>query len=592
MPVPGTTAERGAVTTDANTATVTSQQPTFRQSEQDRNLADKIVKRQAKMEDDRQLVDSVWDLIDNIGSTRRSVWDLGQTRGRLVGEKLGEKIYDGTMSSSGQDLADGLQGQTAIKGLIWWAAHLRDKTAQKDFIARKWIDEVQDCSLTELSQSDFYDQDNEAIQDAVFMGTATMDKPIWLPEQKRLHFQTRHPRENFIARDDNGIVNLRQRKFPMTMRNIADKFGTERFDIKLMQEVENNPFRRKMVIHSMYLNTERDTTKWTSENKRIASVYVLESEKLVLRKSGFDDWPQVTWCWRLNGQEVMGRGPAMDTIFESATLNSAMHYLLDAAQLSVQRPMVADESLKTKIKIGPWGVTWTTGNEGASIRELFKENPNYPIAIDQVMKMRDDLRDKFKAKTFQLLSYLTEMTQRMNMMQIAEIKGEKASLLGPIVGRREFELLVPMINSTVALLIRQGRAPAPPLTMMRYANTPMDYEFLGPIAVALKRYVQTQGLSPFMSRLIGEQPLLAVWPEMKDRMDPDALFDVFFEADGAPTKTERDPALVQQMRQMKMKEAEQQKKLAAAKEAAGAYKQTTEAPQQGSPAEQAMGGGQ
>ena len=140
MPVSGTTAERGAVTTDANTALETSQQPYNQQSERHRNLADWIVKRQSKMEDDRALVDSCWDLIDDIGTPRRAVWDLGQMRGALVGQKIGEKIYDGTMGSAGQDLADGLQGQTAIKGLVWWAAHLRDKTAQKDFIARQWID--------------------------------------------------------------------------------------------------------------------------------------------------------------------------------------------------------------------------------------------------------------------------------------------------------------------------------------------------------------------------------------------------------------------------------------------------------------------
>jgi hypothetical protein len=595
MPVPGTTVDRGAISTDADIGISASQQPFVGQSEADQKLAEKIVKRQVRLEDERALVDSTWDLIDNIGTSRRAVYDLGQTRGRLVGEKIGEKIYDGTMSAAGQDLADGLQGQTAIKGLTWWAAHLRDKTAQKDYMMRQWIDDIQDCALTEMGQSDLYDQDNEATQDAVFMGTATMDKPIWLPELGRLHYQTRHPREMFIARDDNGIINLRHRKFPMTLRNIADKFGEDKLDLKLRQAVINNPFSRRMVIHAMYLNTERDTRKWTAENKRIASVYVLESEKLILRKSGFDEWPQMTWCWRLNSQETYGRGPAMDTIFESATLNSAMHYLLDAAQLAVQRPMVADESLKSKIKIGPYGITWVTGNEGASIRELFKQNPDYPIAMDSLMKMRDELRDKFKAKTFMLLSHLTEMTQRMNMMQIAEIKGEKASQLGPIIGRREFELLGPIINSTVAVLIKNGRAPRPPITAMQYANSPMDLEFLGPIATALKRFVQTQGLNPFISRLIGDGiPLLQVWPEMKDKIKPDELFDMYFEADGAPMKVGQDPAALAQIRAAKLKQQEAMRKMAMAKEAADGYSKATKAPEPGSPGEQLMnqGGGQ
>ena len=214
--------------------------------------------------------------------------------------------------------------------------------------------------------------------------------------------------------------------------------------------------------------------------------------------------------------------------------------------------------------------------------------------MDSLMKMRDELRDKFKAKTFMLLSHLTEMTQRMNMMQIAEIKGEKASQLGPIIGRREFELLGPIINSTVAVLIKNGRAPRPPITAMQYANSPVDLEFLGPISTALKRFVQTQGLNPFIQRLIGEVPLLQVWPEMKDKIKPDELFDMYFEADGAPTKIEQDPAVLAQMRAAKIKQQEQMKKLAMAKEMAAGYKDVTQAPQPGSPGEQIMnqGGGQ
>ena len=595
MPVPGTTAERGALTSDFGNSTSYLQQPAYQQSEDDRRLAEKICKRQSMLEDQRALTDSVWDLIDEIGTARRAVWDLGEMRGALVGQKLGEKVYDGTMAQAGQDLADGLQGQTAIKGLVWWAAHLRNKTAQKDYIAKTWIDDVQDCTQTEMLQSDFYAQDNEACQDAVFMGTATMDKPIWLFESGRMHYQTRHPREIFIWRDDNGIICGRHRKFPMTLRNIADKFGTDRLDLKMRQQVETNPFSTRMVLHAMYLNTERDTSKWTAQNKRIASVYLIESEKLILRKSGFDDWPQVSWCWRLNSQETYGRGPAMDTVFESATLNAAAHYLLDALQMGVQKPLVADEALKGKIKIGPNAVTWVTGNEGASIRELYRQSSEYAMGYEEIAKMRDELRDKFKAKTFQLLTYLTQQTERMNMMQIAEIKGEKASLLGPIVGNRESDLLCPMISSTVALLIKRGKAPAPPLSMMRYMNTPMDYEFLGPIAVALKRYVQTQGLAPFMSRLMGEKSLLDVWPEMRDRLDPDALYDTYFEADGAPTKVDRDPDTLMKIRKQIAQKKAEAEKMAKAKEMAGAYKQTTDAPQEGSPAQAAMdqqGGGQ
>ena len=89
--------------------------------------------------------------------------------------------------------------------------------------------------------------------------------------------------------------------------------------------------------------------------------------------------------------------------------------------------------------------------------------------------------------------------------------------------------------------------------------------------------------------------MLDVWPEMRDRLDPDALYDTYFEADGAPTKVDRDPDTLMKIRKQIAQKKAEAEKMAKEKEMAGAYKQTTEAPQEGSPAQAAMdqqGGGQ
>jgi hypothetical protein len=80
---------------------------------------------------------------------------------------------------------------------------------------------------------------------------------------------------------------------------------------------------------------------------------------------------------------------------------------------------------------------------------------------------------------------------------------------------------------------------------------------------------------------------------MKDRIDPDALYDIYFEADGAPTKADRDPQTLQALRAKALAEKEQMKKMAMAQEAAKSYKDVTKAPEKGSPGDQAtqQGGG-
>src|SRR5208337_4071510 len=99
--------------------------------------------------------------------------------------------------------------------------------------ARQWIDEVQEVVSTEMAQSNFYSQYNEACQDGVFFGIATMAKPLWLPQSNKLTYQAHHNREIFIARDYNGEINLWHRKFPVQNRQIAEEFGIDRLDYKL-----------------------------------------------------------------------------------------------------------------------------------------------------------------------------------------------------------------------------------------------------------------------------------------------------------------------------------------------------------------------
>jgi hypothetical protein len=553
------------------------------QPEKDNKLAELVVKRQGRLEEDRGTTDILWDDVDTIISPRRAVYDLGYRKGKRPGDRLGEEIFDGTPSSSGQDLGDGFQSQSADSKLDWWRASQRNPQAKKDFRAKQWFDIVHEIVTLEMAQSDFYKQYNEACHDGVFNGIAHMSRPIWLPSRGRLSYRTFSPREIFIARDYNDDIDLWHHKFPITNRQLAREFGVEKLDLKMRKSVETNPYETHMIIHAIQPNDERDTSKYTSENKKVLSLYILEDKKLILRKGGFDDWPMYTWCWRRDSNGAYGRGPAIDTIWDALTTNKAYKNILHSAQLWAMQPLIANEELKGKIKITPHGITWRE-NDSQKVEPLLQSQGNYPIAMDAIMKLREELRDKFKARTFQLLSYLTAETSRMNMMQISEIQGEKAALLIPLTTRNESELLAPMLNATFQVLAENERIPRPPDSVMQYMSSPVDIEFIGPIAVAAKRYLQNRGINLAMSRMIGDAPLLQVWPEMKDKIKPEDLFDYLWDADGAPTKLVQDPKVYLQIRTAAIKAQQQMQKAAMAEKIAQNYPSLTKAPEEGSPA--------
>jgi hypothetical protein len=563
----------------------------YRAHDREYELAVKIVQRQKRLEEDRKIFDTTWDDIDDYLFPRRAVYDLGQKKGRDRGDKVGEKIFDGTAGSAGLDLADGFQGYSASSAIKWWTAKIRNKVGNRDYSIRKWLDEVEDLQSTEMAQSNFYNELNECYVDAVFYCTATMAAPVWLPSKQKLSYQTMHPREIFLARDWQGQINLYHRKFPMTGRQIIEEFGTEKLSPQILKNIDTNPYNRYQVIHAIYEREERDTESQTATNMPIASVWVMENEKIVLRESGFHDWPLFTWCWRLSSMETYGRGPGIDTIWDAIVANQAMKTLLETGQMALKPPLIANEELKTRIKLVAGGITWRE-NPSQMVARLFEPSPNYPVGADVVQKLRDELRDKFKEKTFALLTQLTMMTQRMNLLQTAEIQGEKAALMGPMMSRNQTDLLIPIINATWWKLREVGRIPPPPPSIVRYMSSPIDLEFLGPIAIAQKRFLQSQGLNPALDRMAQLRQAYPEWAQMLgDHVDPDKLEDWIWETYGAPASVQRDPQLIAQVRAQRMKEMQQQKQISLAKELASGYKNVREAPEEGSPGQQLMGGG-
>jgi hypothetical protein len=525
------------------------------QDKRELDLCDKLSKRQKKLEKDREMTDALWDDIEDIVFPRRGVYSVRNRKKK--GERLGAKIFDGTSAAAGQDLADGFQGYSASSAITWWAAKLRSKEAMKDRNAKEWLSDIVEAQSNEMAQSNFYEQLNIVVTDAVFYGPGTMASPRWDANSGRLVYQAMHPREIYFARDYMGRINLWHRVFPISGRQIADEFPNKVLPQKLKKAIEDDPFKEFMCTHAISLRTERDTNKLNAVNKRIASVYYLESEKVILSESGYDDWPLLTWSWRVNSTETYPRSPAIDSLYDIMTTNSAAKAVLQSAQLAIMPPLIADESLKDRIKLTPFGITWTEGSQQTAKR-LIDAQSNYPIGVDQVAKLKADLRERFKANTFTLLS---AMTQQMTAYQASEIQGEKAALLGPLITRNQSELLGPVINATFKLLMQNKRLPAPPQSIMQYMNTPVDLEFLGPVALANRRYLQLQGLTPALNQVMA---LIEknIFPEMRDKFgNGDELLDYIWDSNGAPIQVIAKPETVQMIRDTRMKQQQEEMQL-------------------------------
>lgn len=524
----------------------------------------------------------MWDDIEEYIIPRYSNWDLSDQPNKKVGARTGSRIFDGTAQSAIQDFVDGYQGNTASPLIRWCGAHFRSKDAKNNYEGRKWMDGVMETMLSEWNNSNFYTTLYEATYQRSIYGPSHIMDPVYNIETNRMSFDIRHAREIYFASDTEGRPNLWHRKFLLTGRQILSEFPDAILPRNLQKAIEDNPYTEHVCIHAIYRREERDVTRIDNKNMPWASVYILSKEKVLLRESGFVESPITTSRWRMVPGETYPRSTAIDTLYECLSVNQMSRSVLRAAQLLVEPPYIVYGTLKGKLKITPAGQT-TIENPSDSVKPL--EFPaNLMGGLQQIADVRSDLRERFKTKIFNLMSSLTK---EMTATQAAAMQGEQAVLLGPIVTRDQYENLMPLIHKSFKCLRDAGKFDQPPESLRMFANTPVDIEFLGPVAMLARRYLQMQGINAGMSSIL---PIAKEFsPEVLDRINFDEYAKFSWEAAGAPAKVFRSDEEVAVIRQQRAAAQKQAQAAQAMQVMSDAYVKTNTPIAPNSGAEQIMG---
>ncbi len=558
---------------------------------QDTKLAKEIIKRQQRLEDERSYQDALWSMVDTYETARRAKFDIGSLTGVPDDQPAGTEIYDATTTASIRDFVDGWQSQWANPLVEWFRPVFRAAQLKKMYRAQKWLDKAKEVLETLMSTSNFYEQDNVALGDGVSHGISTMVGPEWHNGRKRFVVREYHPREVFIMTDATGEINGWHRKFMLTGRQILAEFGAEKFPEHTVKTFERNPFQKHPMIHAIFLRTERDVRSPLATQKPWASVYVYEEKKLLLREGGYEqiDLP-VTWRWWGDEGYPYGTSPAIDALSDVTGLNTLFKGYLYAAQLSIRPPRLVSESLKGSVHMTPDGETYA--KNAMDFVKPIDFPKQFQIGMEAIAELRAEVGERFKSRIFSLLS---DMGGKMTAYQANLINGEKTAAMIPITTRATSQHWIPMINRFFHAAVRLGMIEPPPPEIMQYANSPVDIEMIGPMAVSAKRFLSQQPLSSFLAL---SEEINKVWPQvgmqLAEAINADELREFMTDGSGMPMKLFLTPEQLQAVRQMKMKLMQQQQQQQALGNMADAYNKATSAPEEGSLAQQAMGkqGGQ
>jgi hypothetical protein len=119
----------------------------------------------------------------------------------------------------------------------------------------------------------------------------------------------------------------------------------------------------------------------------------------------------------------------------------------------------------------------------------------------------------------------------MTATEVVGRQGEKAAILGNMVGRLTGELLDAVIEGAYEIEYRAGRLAEVPESLQDEAG--IEIEYLGPLAVAQKKLFQSKGLTHALEEIA---PIIELKPETGENIDWDYLVRYAYEVAGAPIK--------------------------------------------------------
>lgn len=450
----------------------------------------KIKKRFSELEARRQLYEPLWEDIAEYLSPYRSL----HADSDKEGNEPSKNVYDGLPIVYLNMLADGFLGYETSRSSVWLALRMADRNLEKIPGTLAWLQDSQDVLFSAFQRSNFYESMHEYFSDGGSIGTATIyiEEDV---ENAKIDFLTCHPWEVYIDENARGKVDTVFRKYELTYRQIGQHFKEDgNIPENILNRVKNQPNTKAWMLHAVYPRDIWVEGYASAKNKRYASEYYLFGPDILLRESGYDKLPYAVWRWRKNTNELYGRSPASDAIRDIQRVNKIGETQLRAAQMAADPPWAVPDYLEGRVRIRPRGINYIEEPYSAVPKALYTGG-QYPIGDEAQERIDSILRQHFKVDIFMLLA---QAERQMTATEILEKQGEKAAILGAVLGRLESEALNPIIDKVFDIEWNAGRIPPPPAALLEQSNQEIDVEFLGVLSQLQKRLFKTQGTQRFL----------------------------------------------------------------------------------------------
>lgn len=475
-----------------------------------------------------------------------SFYSQGNT---VPGQKRNMEQYDVTANAALWKFAAAMESMLTPANGKWHRLRPVQKELMKIRRVALWFDQVNDAlfhyrysphSAFQSNQHDGYVSIGAFGTSCLF--TDEFNDPTQ-PGVKGLRYRHVHLGELFFATNFQGQVDKVFRRFKMTLRQIAQKWGEDKLPENLKGQLKTAPENEVFVLHIVKPNGEFDPMRLDAKGKRFASYYVLKDSKKLLHTGGYRCFPYSVGRYITAPGELYGRSPAMNVLPSIQVLNEEKKILIKQGHRAVDPVLLAhDDGILDGFSLKPGATNY--GAVNADGRPLVHTLPtgNMQIGKELMDDERAVINDAFLVTLFQILVETPQMTAT----EVLERAREKGALLSPTMGRQQAESIGPMIQREFDILMWQGLIPPPPPEVVE-AGAAYKVEYDAPLNRAM-RSDEASGImrtAQYAAEIVGQTQD----PSAMDWFDWDTIIPELADISGAPFRFMRSPEAVAQIRQ-------------------------------------------
>lgn len=525
------------------------------------SLRDRLDRRLAQLrnERDKSWVSTWQELADYI-EPRTGRWYLSEVN---EGTRRDQKIINSTATYAARVLESGMLSGITSPARPWFKLATPDPDLMEFGPVKIWLHQAELAMREIFVRSNLYNVLPTTYGELGIFGSGAMS--AMADEREMIRFYPFTIGSYMLATSDRQQVDTLYREFKMTARQMAQQFGRDALSHTVRTMLENSPEGWVDVCHAVEPNDEREPGMADNQNMQYRSVYWEkggDKDKL-LSKSGFQQFPVMAPRWKVNGEDVYGRGPGSLCIGDNMALQLMERRKAEMLEKAVKPPMGAPAAMKGQpMSILPGHVTfYNTQQQGNKFEPLYEINPGWYSALRAEIEAHEDrINTAFFVDLFLMISSMDDVR---TATEIAARKEEKMLMLGPVLERLNDELLDPLIDRTFGLMLEQstprwmGLLPGKPILPPppeELAGMDLRVEYISILAQAEKALGVTS-----IERTLGFAGNLAgIAPDILDKLNMDQAVDEYAAMIGVSPTIIRSDDQVAQIRQQRAEAQQQQ----------------------------------